>query len=1038
MIVFCIGVVFTMQAYAQNIQLRAGDHEGYSRLVLDLPSATSHSIARSDDQTLSLQVQITGTASPANVTARNVIGVNQTGTNPLALQIKTYDNARFRDFKIGSRLVVDIYDVENQADQKRPAAPDRLEVQEEQSAPAPETKEASSLPEPTKNGAEAQSKTTTDKDGIVAAPKDEVLQSPDADTMSDQIRVEKPRTQTGLSLTEKEATISSHTDLDTQKRDVLTRLRKAGVANTEASIEARPNLITISSTQSFGLAVYREGGRIWMITDRDDLLLDPKVSGPQAEFFLPIERSEIRSGVLYSTRSMPDTFLRTQGGGVLWKVISSPEEYSVVPIEPIRDFTGTVGADDGGTLIFPFKTASRVLEMKDSVSGVDLKVVTVTSSDEFTGVRRDFVEFEILPSPAGLVIKPKIDNLDVNITPRGVEISRIGGLSLMPEKNLIAARSNYLQQMKRREALEQGVPEMINTEGRIFRFDVWEMGGVKHLNENKNIILSAFKELTKAGQIEDLVNLAKMHLANGRSAEALGFLRFANQELPELSNNPEFSALRGAANAYDWKVEAAFHDLMDERLDQYEEIRLWRSFVFAALGDWDQAYEIMGNNLLPLYSYPSEIRNHLGVMLAEVALRAGDIKRAEKIFTIIEIDKPNISTAHRSALEYLKGEAARQRGEIDTTKELWGRLSEGRDDLYRVKSGLALTRLLDQRDEITPNEAIDRLERLRYSWRGDELEAQVNYWLGQTYFENGQHIKGLKIMRQAISYAKGTLLAPKIASQMSLAFTNLYTGGTLDKVSPLDAVAIYEQFSELTPPGEKGDAILTNLAEHLVNADLLDRAAKLLDYQLKHRLRGWKAAKAATRLAAIYLIAKDPNNALGAINKSNNLLDKLPAGKGVDMKREENMLLRARAYSQQGNPQRALSLLESMPPSNTINRLRASIAWDANFWDDAAAALRDVIFDENISLTRPLSDDHAQLLLNRAVSLNLAGDRIGLSNMREKYMQAMKSTPNSRMFEVVTRPRQNAALADRETLLAITSEVDLFSEFLNNYKSQNQ
>ena len=54
--------------------------------------------------------------------------------------------------------------------------------------------------------------------------------------------------------------------------------------------------------------------------------------------------------------------------------------------------------------------------------------------------------------------------------------------------------------------------------------------------------------------------------------------------------------------------------------------------------------------------------------------------------------------------------------------------------------------------------------------------------------------------------------------------------------------------------------------------------------------------------------------------------------------------------------------------------------------------------------------------------------------MREKYSDAMSQTDKARIFEVITRPRQSAALADRETLMGIVSEVDLFSDFLESYK----
>lgn len=1096
-VILCL-CLWPSQSWAQSVSVRTGDHDGYSRIVFALDSGASYSSALTAANNLRITIQSSGDINSAGLSGRNIGSVAQVSENPITVDLEIIPAARTRVFNIGSRVIADIYDVEGQSFDKQQNTPDANDTQDSdaatdsaaqsQSEQSPSEQLPTPPPQEALTNEQAAQEPATEEAGaelsIAELPVSDASQQNGDQQSSDQSNAEQDQItnaleriseQTGAdividgglsanqNIAEMMATRSSAAELSedqmqqeiedfsdqnlSDSSDNLADVIQENIAPEQEEEAAKPvgiadlvkpenlassNLISISSTESFGMALYEESGRIWAIIDKTDLLYDPKVSGADADYFLPIERQNIRGGVLYTTRAMDGAYLKGQGGGVLWQIISSPSQYESAHIEPFRYFEKN--DIKRGKLIFPFKQASAVMDMKDVLTGADLKVVTVASSEEYGGPPRNFVEFEILRSPIGLVIRPRVDNLNVKITDMGVEISRPEGLSLMPEKNLLASRSNYLKQAQRREAEKMGKPELADQQNRIFRFELWEMGGAKRLNQNKNIILSTFKELTSAGQVEDLINLGKMHLANGRAAEALGFLRFAHQELPALETNPEFRALKGAAYAYDEKYESAYHHLIIDQLDQYPEVQLWRAYVFAGLGDWDQAYSLLSDDLLALYNYPLEVRNRLGILLAEIALRGGDTDLADKIFTILEVDIKSFSIRDRAALAYLRGEYSRQKGDLETTKTLWDRLSRGRDELYSVKAGLALARLLRQEEDISYADAIDRLERLRFSWRGDELEAQVNYWLGQYYFENGQYIKGLKIMRESIGFAQGTLLAPRIASQMTRAFTELYTSEELAKVNPLDAVALYDQFSELTPPGSRGDDVLTRLAEHLVQSDLLDRATTLFNYQLTHRLSGMKAVEVATRLAAIHLIADKPDAAVLALNKSEELLAQIPESQQTQDKRTENQLLRARALSMRGNPQQALDLLERMSQTEDVNRLRATIAWDANYWDDAAIALRDVIFDQNISLTRPLIEDHATLLLNRAVSLNLAGDRIGLANMRERYMDAMSQTKRARMFEVVTRARQNAALADRETLLSITSEVDLFGEFLDSYR----
>ena len=128
-------------------------------------------------------------------------------------------------------------------------------------------------------------------------------------------------------------------------------------------------------------------------------------------------------------------------------------------------------------------------------------------------------------------------------------------------------------------------------------------------------------------------------------------------------------------------------------------------------------------------------------------------------------------------------------------------------------------------------------------------------------------------------------------------------------------------------------------------------------------------------------------------------------------------------------------MAEATPETNA---LRADIAWKAGYWDDAAEALGDVILDQNISMTRPLEKKQVSLLMQNAIALNLASNRIALANLREKYSELMNQTDKAKIFEVITRPRQSGALADRDTLLGAVNEVDLFSDFLNSYKTMKE
>ncbi|MEM6781594.1 MAG: hypothetical protein AAF569_07000, partial [Pseudomonadota bacterium] len=149
----------------------------------------------------------------------------------------------------------------------------------------------------------------------------------------------------------------------------------------------------------------------------------------------------------------------------------------------------------------------------------------------------------------------------------------------------------------------------------------------------------------------------------------------------------------------------------------------------------------------------------------------------------------------------------------------------------------------------------------------------------------------------------------------------------------------------------------------------------------------------------------------------------------------EISLLRARALSDLGKTGSALTLLNSLSGDTNVMRLKADLAWKDGRWGDAADFIQDLIYNEDISLNRPINEYQAELILSRAIALNLNGNRVALANLRERFSGVMEGTTKARLFEVVSRERQARFASNREVLTNMIGEVDLFGEFLESYKS---
>ncbi|MEM6812203.1 MAG: hypothetical protein AAF549_07025 [Pseudomonadota bacterium] len=952
-------------SWAQSsVQLRVNDLDGYTRLVFEWDQKTSFEATKSDS-TLSIQFNSAVSQNPSNPAGnfRNIGGVTfQNNSNSFIANIAIASDATYRTFSVGSRVMVDVYD----------------------SAGTPSTAFAQTA-EP---NIEEPSQTTQIEDvrTLVAPPSQDRLESNMPAAQQPQVEQEE-------------------------------------IAPT-AMGRIQPHVITISSTQSVGVTAFERAGFLWIVLDDPSLKIPPKLSGPKTDQFGEFEAFPLDGGLAYRMPFPQNYFVYGEGGGVLWRLVLTPnprDKQSIVP-----------NVTQLSNILWPAQSISKILELEDPLVGDVIKVVTVNNSDDFIAEKREFVDFEIFSSNVGLAYAPRADALTEKKTAEGLIIEKPNGLAVSPVKDTAPI---LLQNDIEKETAFFDLEDNPDNVGRLFDFGRWQMGGIRALDKNRQILMNGLGPKSGSARAEDLLTLAKLNIANDRGQEALGLLRVASVALPGIEETPEYTALKGAAEALAGRFEEALEDFLMPTLQEFEEIDYWRAFSLAGLEDWLQADKVVPNDIRPLTTYPSQIKQPIVLALAETALRAGKRDRAQNLLDLLQDDFANMSFARRSAWKYLNGELERQRGNFDTALENWNPLLSGKDDYYRAKAGLSVTRMQLDREKITPEKAIDRLEGLRYAWRGDELESLVNYRLGQVYIENEEFLKGLSVLRNAVSISPNANVTEDITDYMTTTFRDIFTDGQLDNVSPIEAVSIYEEFKELTPIGPEGDLFVQNLAERLVQMDLLGRAGALLEDQVKFRLEGTEKARVATRLGAIRLINDQPEEALATLNLANQALR--ATGQKDPVMERELKLLGARALSELNRANEAIRILNQLPEDQDALSLRADIAWNSGQWGIAADAFEKLIMLESIEGDQPPEQSEANLILNRAIALNLAGQRTELDDLRQTYELAMQQTNRAQIFELVTRPRALGMLDNRDSISSLISEVDLFGDFLENYRRMN-
>lgn len=1005
----------------QEITVRSGVHPSYSRLVFDWPGTPDYKVSQTGT-TLTIAFTKGAKADVSAVADRdlpNIKNLKLVASDPLTITIEIPADSRVRHFAAGDRMVLDVYG----------------------SGVVTGGTKMAVVKETVKETPAAKSKPESQK--ITLPPSKDNTQDNKTEIISPALKAEKTQ--------EQQVAVTSPAEVTAVAQPVKA-VESESLPDTSSLKE--PHVIMLTATTAQGMSVFRRGDWLWMVSDDPALSVSPQITGPQKNLFGEMERMDVSGGAGFRIKLPKGAYVRASGGQLVWRVFVEPKSLPSTPAKVVRVTEPTPA------LTWQMAGVRRVLDVVDPAFEDTIKVVTVSDATQYTGQALDFVPVRTLMSAAGMAVIPKADDVSVKTNAEGVTITRPADMIFSRPEDVkpveLKQQAQMAPQLKSEQKFDpedksKSVPTEPEKEShgpdakaelaplenpsltQIYHFDRWEMGGLRALDENRRVLMTALAQKKKGEQTEDLLTLAKLNLANNRGQETLGYLRVALIDLPELEDNAEFIALRAAAAALAGRPDEAIEDFVKEPLKNTGELGYWKAATLGALEDWAQAVTALPATFDVLAAYPAPIRLPLGLMLSEVALRGGKADVALSLLTLLDQVKDSMTPSNRAAWQYLMGEAQRQKGNKDKAEELWSPLIKGSDDYYRAKAGLSLTKLQQEANKITVDQTIDRLEGLRYAWRGDELETLINYRLGQVYIENGDYLKGLSVLRNASTLYPESAIGKEMTAYMTKTFRDVFMRDDADKIKPLEAVSIYDEFKELTPQGEEGNQFIERLAERLVEADLLGRAATLLESQVTQRLQGEQKAKTALRLAAIRLLDSKPEGALRALDVAEGSYKSLEGGLAEDKDREIR-LLRARALAKMKKIDEAFAVLGDLKVDPMLTRLKVDTAWSAGRWDDAADALNDLILDEDISLTRPLTAYQVDLILNRAIALNLGGDRVALSTMREKFGDAMKQTDKSQLFDVVTRPRQLGLIGTRENVSSLISEVDMFKDFLDTYK----
>lgn len=806
------------------------------------------------------------------------------------------------------------------------------------------------------------------------------------------------------------------------KRDNLDRIRSGAEINEEVSSETVPDVevtdytisakyaeiengarITYSTKLDTASAVFERGGILWVVLETRvpidhanyetiDRFLKERIRSLEVDAYesATIMRYAIKAG----------QSIGVERSGLDW--IISLKDTATAPKNPLTPMKQETDDDDSRIFVSAEDVGTRI-ELIDPVVGDNLTIVPLRSSSRGLPVRHNYANF-ILPITAqGLVVQRISDQLAVYRYRNGIAIGKMdSSLSSLPA------------------GAGEGGDEVHDP---LVDFKSWRKGELTDFRELEAVLLGRMAAANTDRRNNARWTLARFYLAHNRAADASGILEQMLDDDSQLSGQPRYRATRGIAYAKLGHYDPALFDFGMRELKMDQDIALWRSYIYQIQGLNEEAaaeYEI-GSDAIGRYDALD--RGNFILSAARANYDLGRIEKAEHELDQLAGHRLTLSQMREEVL--MRAEIGLSRGEGETAMTLLNDLAKSRD--RSISSRARYVRLKYEIDvgAITPTDAVDEMERLRYVWRGDNFEMNLLQTLGKIYISDKKYGDGLDAMRQIVSYFSKTELAKDTSNAMTEIFRDLFLNCKADGMPPFDALDLYYEYKELTPYGAEGDRLIRRMADRLVAVELFEPAIEFLDYQIRDRIKiGVARAQIASNLAKVYMLDNRPVDAIQILRATR--VSNMPPE--IEVARN---LIEARALYEEERFEEAEVLIVPIQ-SMESDLILADIYWQTGDWD-RVIKINSKILGDGWRTKDELDANRRFLLLRLAIAFTNNRDQSSLAFLRGRYLEQMLDGEFATSFDLLTNP-EGLSSRDIASIISEIDDVNTVDSYLEQYR----
>jgi tetratricopeptide (TPR) repeat protein len=767
--------------------------------------------------------------------------------------------------------------------------------------------------------------------------------------------------------------------------------------------QATPSKVTLEFKwdHPVGAAVFRRGEAVWVVFDTKAAL---DMEGAKA--LGPVRDARWTAGpdhVALRLSAPGALAVSAQGAGAVWRVTVGGPALRGQPVVIDRDDSGEP------RLVARMAGATRAVWLTDPVAGDRFAAVTALAPGKGFVDRRQSIDMALLPTAQGLAVETPVEDLAIRTDGDLVTLSRPGGL-------ILSSPSAALE----RTAAEVGAPKKASHPGLILAewADTGQAGFAARYRQLQD---AAAEEGGAAGQnprapVEARFALARFLVGSGLGYEAIGVLNAIVAKAPNMAGEPELRGLRGAARASIGRFEEAEGDFASSAVASDPASAIWRGYIAASRGDHEAARRAFAAGASTVDSFPAPWRARFGAAHARSALEGGDLDSARALLAYS-------FSQDAGAADQLEGRLVQARlfeldGQTDRALAVYRAIARAPMDGISTPAKLGVVRLSLAKGAMKPDVAAKELESLRWRWRGDATELAVIRELGQLYLSQGLYREALTALKASGPRMASLPGASDIQADLQNAFRMLFLEGGADGLQPVQALGLFYDFRELTPIGADGDEMVRRLSRRLIDVDLLDQAAELLQYQVDNRLEGVAKAQVATDLATVYLMDRQGEKALQAIWSSRTTL--LPTALNI-----ERRALEARALMTLGRFDHALEVLDG-DASPEARDVKAEVFWKQQNWAGAAAIYEARLGDRYKSPT-PLTRDEEARLLRAGIGYSLAHDGGALTRLAGRYQPLVAGAKAANALRIALDPNGMDAAGTPQGIGAAMASADTFA-----------